>query len=695
MSNLLIARSKRTALAATFLIPFAGGALAQSADGRSTVDIERENAALRAKVHRLEAEKENIGLRAKVDQLQGRRPAATQSAEAAPYPLVTHIQTSSPDRTLVMADMPMKAAPMPAPYYSWTGFYLGGNIGYGVGSNRAQAIFGSPNGGVVDFPGADTAVTPAGAIGGVQFGYNWQGGPNWLVGFEADFQGSAQKATSCLLTCLNVPGNTLQTITATQSLDYFGTIRGRFGFVDRGNLFYVTGGGAYGHVTHAVEFRDVGLTAAPPFSFDGTASTSENKFGWVVGAGLESSLGGNWTARVEYLYMDLGSTATALSGTVPTALPQPFTLSTTTNIHDNIVRAGLNYRFGPPAGPVSAYDAMAAVPPPIYSWTGFYVGANVGYGFGNDHSQTDLLLSGSLATSEPGTSVTPKGGLGGVQLGYNWQASPHWVAGFEADLQGTAQNDTACSSALCIAQVGGGNPPVNEIFTVQHQLDYFGTARGRLGYLYNNTLFYGTGGAAFGHVRETIHVNLAGAFADPGTTKDLAGYAVGGGIEAMLSGGWSAKAEYLYMNLGSISSTCRRQPGRPGDTVDQQHRARSHRSRRPQLSHRCGAVLTRDFEFWGVYDEKSNSDSDCGGVLWYRAFCLRSRHARQGAHRGSRVTELDRFLRRLQCRRRIQRWFFRNDGNAGFVQSRRLKRGCAGDDECSCRSRLVERLPFG
>jgi outer membrane immunogenic protein len=100
---------------------------------------------------------------------------------------------------------------------------------------------------------------------------------------------------------------------------------------------------------------------------------------------------------------------------------------------------------------------------------------------------------------------------------------------------------------------------VSQIVTVQHQLDYFGTVRGRFGYLYNNTLFYGTGGAAFGHVRETIHEAFtSGATSqvvDQGNTKDLAGYVVGGGIEAMLGGGWSAKAEYLYMNLGSISGS--------------------------------------------------------------------------------------------------------------------------------------------
>jgi outer membrane immunogenic protein len=556
MPNSLTTRATRAALGATFLVSFAGGALAQSADGRSTADIEKENAALRAKVHRLEAEKDNAGLRTKVDQLQGRGPAQSAAADgalASPYPLVTRIETNSPDRTLVMADMPMKAAPMPAPYYSWSGFYLGGNIGYGVGSDRYH--LGITQDGTSSFTAADSALMPAGAIGGVQFGYNWQGGPNWLAGFEADFQGSAQKATSCV-SCLNIPGQAVGDLITTHSLDYFGTVRGRFGFVDRGNVFYVTGGGAYGHVNQSIELRQAQFTA-PTFAFDGTATTSENKFGWVVGAGMESSLGGNWTAKIEYLYMDLGSMTTALSGNIPVAGFGTFTTTNTSNIHDNIVRAGLNYRFGPTTGPASAYDAMAAVPPPVFSWTGFYAGVNAGYGFGNDHNQTDLSIPlafpGSLLTSPPGTSVTPKGGLGGVQVGYNWQAAPHWLVGFEADLQGTAQNDTVCSSTTC---VHGFTPtPVDEIVTVQHQLDYFGTVRGRLGAVFNNTLFYGTGGVAFGHFRESLHVSFTGLFADQTNAKDLAGYTVGGGIEAPLAGGWSAKAEYLYMNLGGISTS--------------------------------------------------------------------------------------------------------------------------------------------
>src|SRR4029077_14060040 len=101
-----------------------------------------------------------------------------------------------------------------------------------------------PGNAIVNSAGPDTAIVPFGAIGGGQLGYNWQGGSNWLVGFEADFQGSGQKGISCVISCIIEPSApVVQTFTARHTLDYFGTARGRFGFVTNNALFYVPGGG--------------------------------------------------------------------------------------------------------------------------------------------------------------------------------------------------------------------------------------------------------------------------------------------------------------------------------------------------------------------------------------------------------------------------------------------------------------------
>jgi outer membrane immunogenic protein len=531
---------------AVLVIPGLSGALAQSADTRNVQDVEKENAELRARIHRLEVEKENANLRAKLQQLKGQPAPREVVAERTPAPqgaiqreLVNYAGGGDPKAAYAMA----------APYYSWTGFYIGGNMGYGVGSDRVSGTVTSA--GITDVTAADAPVVPVGAIGGAQLGYNWQGGPNWLAGFEADFQGSAQKGLTCVIECFSLPAVPVSAVfTAQHTLDYFGTIRGRFGFVNNNTLFYVTGGGAYGHISQTLQ-ATVAQAGSGTFASN---STSENKFGFVVGAGLEASLGGNWTGKVEYLYMDLGSTSTALSGTFPGTTPAPFSLALSSTLHDNIVRAGLNYRFGAPG---SAYNAMAAdlpvkasTPERVYSWSGFYVGGNVGYGFGNDH---DLMTEtqAATATTNPGSSVTPKGAFGGAQLGYNWQASPHLLAGFEADLQGSAQNDTACGPLACILQPGG----TTNFTTVQQQIDYFGTVRGRLGVINGNVLYYATGGAAFGHVTQDVSVNSAPVFVSGSSSADMIGWTVGGGIEAALWGGWTAKAEYLYMDLGSISTS--------------------------------------------------------------------------------------------------------------------------------------------
>jgi outer membrane immunogenic protein len=190
----------------------------------------------------------------------------------------------------------------------------------------------------------------------------------------------------------------------------------------------------------------------------------------------------------------------------------------------------------------------------MYSWTGLYVGGNVGYGFGNDLVAQTVRSGPLFATSDPNTHLTPKGVVGGVQLGYNWQGGRNWLVGFEADLQGSAQTDTACAPTTCFIQGG-----TTSIITVQHQLDYFGTLRGRLGAINDNVLYYVTGGAAFGHVKQTVNVNdtllTTPDFSTHGLTADMIGWVIGGGIEAALWGGWTAKAEYLYMDLGSLSNT--------------------------------------------------------------------------------------------------------------------------------------------
>jgi outer membrane immunogenic protein len=185
-----------------------------------------------------------------------------------------------------------------------------------------------------------------GIIGGGQIGYNWQNGA-WVFGVEADFQGSGQKDSNTFSEPFTyvVPGNFVAVILGTgtvaisheEKLDWFGTVRGRIGYaVVPDVLLYATGGLAYGHVTSSVTG-----TITTTSSVSATISEADTKTGWTVGAGIEGAIPNlrNWTWKLEYLYIDLG--------TVNYAYNSPITGSVTASndITDNIVRAGINYRF--------------------------------------------------------------------------------------------------------------------------------------------------------------------------------------------------------------------------------------------------------------------------------------------------------------------------------------------------------------
>ena len=155
----------------------------------------------------------------------------------------------------------------------------------------------------------------------------------------------------------NVPAFPV-TGTLAESLDWFGTVRGRIGgTVIPTLLLYATGGLAYGEVgvTNTVGGNNItglqGVNGSTITPFVGGTSNSTLKVGWTVGAGVEGVISGNWTAKLEYLYVDLGN----VSGSFATSLIAPSgslaTSSYSSHITDNILRVGVNYKF---AGPVVA-----------------------------------------------------------------------------------------------------------------------------------------------------------------------------------------------------------------------------------------------------------------------------------------------------------------------------------------------------
>ena len=245
------------------------------------------------------------------------------------------------------ADLPVKAPPMLAPVWNWTGFYVGINGGYSWGRSNATV---DPN----TVFATNIRHDVNGGVGGAQIGYNWQVNPNWLLGLEADIQGTGERGGSVdTLPSIRIANFGFSgTAASNTSFPWFATFRGRTGWLaDPSLLLYVTGGLAVGEVkfdtqTTLVAQRFDGNSNNPigaPIAVVGaTVSDSQTRVGWTAGAGIEKKFTPNWSGKLEYLYIDLGS-ATYFGGTAN---------ETSVSFHDHVFRAGINYQFT--AGPVVA-----------------------------------------------------------------------------------------------------------------------------------------------------------------------------------------------------------------------------------------------------------------------------------------------------------------------------------------------------
>ncbi len=257
------------------------------------------------------------------------------------------------------ADLPTrKEAPAPVfvpPPFTWTGFYVGANIG-GIWSSGSRSLtFFNPASAVFlsGYEPGGLGSNNGGVIGGGQAGYNWQTGA-FVLGVETDFDGtSLNKSTnfnSLPFAGAGIPTGLLGDslfVHAKASLDWLGTTRARLGFVatpDNRLMLYATGGVAYGGGSANFSVYD----ARNDFFLSGNPSSS--RVGWTIGAGAEYALTNNWTIRGEYLYVDLGSNSFSTpAATFPVAsnLAGFDGLYATGKINYNasIFRAAVNYKF--------------------------------------------------------------------------------------------------------------------------------------------------------------------------------------------------------------------------------------------------------------------------------------------------------------------------------------------------------------
>jgi outer membrane immunogenic protein len=182
-------------------------------------------------------------------------------------------------------------------YYNWTGFYLGGTVGYAFGGASDWSV---ANVNLV-------SVDPKGMLYGVTAGYNWQAG-SWVYGIEGDYSFSDVKGS----------GACPAPASCQTELSYLATFRGRMGYAFDRFMPYFTVGGAYGEVQAS--------------SIPVAISASDNKLGLAIGGGLEYAFLANWTVKGEYLYVDLGKISTAAA-------------AADISFSSHIVRAGLNFKF--------------------------------------------------------------------------------------------------------------------------------------------------------------------------------------------------------------------------------------------------------------------------------------------------------------------------------------------------------------
>jgi outer membrane immunogenic protein len=259
-----------------------------------------------------------------------------------------------------------------------------------------------------------------------------------------------------------------------------------------------------------------------------------------------------------------------------------------------------------------AVKAPPPLPEPVYSWTGFYVGLNAGWSWGKQDTTVNFpgpapgitevlpgisspnVIAPNLFFPTPLTfqdATHPIGAIGGVQVGYNWQAASNWVLGVEADIQASGENASGPAhqntSALLTTGFTGtgtaGSFTVNSSQSISQNdaLLWFGTVRGRVGYaIWPTLMVYGTGGLAYGRLNESVSASFglsttvnsgnpptsitanfpngtnlllpftASQAFEAAVTKT--GWTVGGGIEGVVPNThvtW--KAEYLYMDLGT------------------------------------------------------------------------------------------------------------------------------------------------
>ncbi len=414
----------------------------------------------------------------------------------------------------------MPAFPRPSANYDWTGFYIGA---YG------ELSWASTSGSAINLATGAAATPLNGNLpnwhGGLQLGFDYMMLSRLVVGVAADVTSGGTRTT----TVTDASGTSANQTTVFDSE----TVRGRFGYAFDTVLVYGTVGWAWS----SNQYVRTQLTGALNNATAG-ADEAVNKYssGWTAGVGISVAVAQNWRVFAEYRYTDYGTTAFTLP------LSQ---LATTSTTRVSAIEFGVNYMFNG-RGPFAPVSAAADIRLPLkmprvrspYDWTGFYFGADGGFGW--------QRLSGTL-TMASGAVLMPydysgTGPFAGSFVGGNYQFN-RFVLGVEGDWQWS--NLTGNNQALAALGSTGALP--SGPFTVSTTTKDYGSIRGRLGVALDRFLVFGTAGWATGKPSAAFALTGAAPFVTTGGKSN--GWTAGGGIEYAITDTILGRIEYRYIDL--------------------------------------------------------------------------------------------------------------------------------------------------
>lgn len=421
--------------------------------------------------------------------------------------------------TAVAADMPLKAKPLVAAGLDWTGVYAGVHAGYG--------------GGMKDWRIGPADFVARGALAGGQIGINKQLG-SFVFGLEldgswADIGGSS----SIRLTGPGVPITVDGTLTS--KINSLATLAGRAGIAADRWFVFAKAGLSAAHEKHTVlSTASPAVGAAQITSISG----SETRYAPMLGFGAEYALAGPWSMLVEYNYHHLGDRGVRQTGTTSSlGVATPLALDNRIDQAIHVVKLGVNYRLGNFAPDPSFAPVPAA---PGTNWTGAYIGAQGGYGWGKTQ-WPDVF--GVLAPGDSLPRYDNSGWLAGGTIGVNAQ-SGSFVFGVEGEILAT---DIKGNTATSGSNAGG---VVNSTFS--NKIDWLALASVRAGFVVGDRLMlYGKGGVAIAQEQHTATAsqNIPALSLVMSGKAVHTGVVVGAGGEYAIAPNWSVKAEYDYIKM--------------------------------------------------------------------------------------------------------------------------------------------------